>query len=111
MVRPAASRPRAFKKCAAARRRAAERVDRMIALMAQPSIEWAAAWMAARMRDIGRAAADVAAHGVVDVGVGRLRVLLEQRRRRHDLAGLAIAALRHLQLDPGGLHRLRRLCS
>src|SRR5882724_1353034 len=39
---------------------------------------------------IGGAAADIAAHGVVDVGVGRLRVLLEQRRRRHDLAGLAI---------------------
>src|SRR5258705_3356988 len=30
--------------------------------------------------DIGGAAADVAAHRVVDVGVGGLRVLLEQRR-------------------------------
>src|SRR5262249_21012678 len=44
---------------------------------------------------IGPAAADVAGHRTVDVGVGRMRVLGEQRRRRHDLAGLAVAALRH----------------
>src|SRR6516165_9175557 len=59
--------------------------------------------------DISGAAADIAAHRVVDVGVGRLRVLLEQRRRRHDLTGLAIAALRHLEVDPGRLHGLGRL--
>src|SRR5260221_3862502 len=53
--------------------------------------------------DIGGAAADIAAHRVVDVGVGRLRVLLQQRCRRHDFARLAITALRHLKLQPSRL--------
>src|SRR5689334_2542095 len=35
------------------------------------------------------AAADVAGHRVVDVGVGRMGVARQQGRRRHDLAGLA----------------------
>src|ERR1700740_1321389 len=35
---------------------------------------------------IGSAAADVAAHGVVDVGVGRIRLVCEKRRGRHDLS-------------------------
>ena len=34
---------------------------------------------------------------------------LQQRHRRHDLAGLAIAALRHLDPLPGRLHGCRRL--
>src|SRR3989442_4433695 len=50
---------------------------------------------------ISTAAADVPGHGGVDVAVARVRLGREQRRRGHDLAGLAIAALRHLQLDPG----------
>src|SRR5437667_12422799 len=50
------------------------------------------------------AAADVPRHGGVDVAVGRVGVGGEQRRCGHDLAGLAIAALRHLQLDPGLLN-------
>src|SRR5579872_508657 len=54
---------------------------------------------------VGAAAADVR-HGVVDVGVGRLRVLLEQRRGRHDLARLAVAALRHVVREPRLLHRM-----
>src|SRR5882724_8928904 len=58
---------------------------------------------------IGRAAANIAAHGAVDVGIGRRRVLLEQRRRRHDLTALAIAALGYLKLYPRGLDRLGRL--
>ncbi len=37
------------------------------------------------------------------VGFG---VDLQQRHRRHDLAGLAVAALRHVDRDPGLLHRL-----
>ena len=53
---------------------------------------------------VGAAAADVAAHGVVDVGVGGFRFLREQRDRGHDLAGLAVAALRNVFLDPGLLH-------
>lgn len=43
--------------------------------------------------------ADIARHGGVDVIIRRLRSVL-QRRRRHDLAGLAVAALHHLQLHP-----------
>src|SRR5262252_11091835 len=44
---------------------------------------------------VGPAAADVG-HRRVDVRVARARVLREQRHRRHDLAGLAVAALRYL---------------
>src|SRR5262249_10818787 len=51
----------------------------------------------------GAAAADIG-DGVVDVLVGRLRLLLQQRRHGHDHAGLAIAALRHVARDPGLLH-------
>ena len=47
------------------------------------------------------AAADVAAHGVVDVGVGGLGFLRKQRDRRHDLSGLAVAALRNVFFHPG----------
>src|SRR6267142_2399939 len=58
--------------------------------------------------DIRAAAADVSRHGGVDVAIGRVRLGGEQRRCGHDLAGLAIAALRHLQLDPGLLDLLAR---
>src|SRR5262249_56377594 len=43
----------------------------------------------------GAAAADVG-DGAVDVGVGRLGLLAQQRRHRHDHAALAVAALRHV---------------
>src|SRR5882672_556723 len=52
---------------------------------------------------VGRAAAQVARHGGVDVRVGRLRVLGEERRGLHDLPGLAVAALGHLLDDPRDL--------
>src|SRR5215831_10890317 len=52
---------------------------------------------------IGAAAADVG-DGVVDVGIGGLGLLLEERRHRHDHAALAIAALRHVVIEPGLLH-------
>src|SRR5919205_3712369 len=55
---------------------------------------------------IGSATADIACHGVVDVVVRRVRRLLQERRRLHDLAGLAIAALRHIQVAPRLLHRM-----
>src|SRR3954468_7162180 len=54
---------------------------------------------------IRAAAADIG-HRLVDVGIGRRRVLLEQRDRGHDLAGLAVAALRHLLFDPRLLDRM-----
>src|SRR3989442_13531556 len=55
---------------------------------------------------ISTAAADVPRHRGVDVAIGRVGVGCEQRRRGHDLAGLAIAALRHLERDPGLLDLL-----
>src|ERR1700730_4111549 len=51
----------------------------------------------------GAAAADIG-DGFVDVLVGRLRLLREKRRHRHDQSALAIAALRNLVGDPGLLH-------
>src|ERR1700683_1734454 len=58
---------------------------------------------------IGSAAANVAAHRGIDVSVGRRCIFFKQCRGRHDLAGLAVAALRYLQRDPGGLYRFRGL--
>jgi hypothetical protein len=55
---------------------------------------------------IGAATADIG-HRFIDVLVRRLGVFLEQRGSRHDLAGLAIAALGHIDLSPGLLHRVR----
>src|SRR6266705_1720064 len=55
---------------------------------------------------IGAATANVG-NGGVDVRVGRLRLLLEERRDRHDHAALAVAALRHVVRDPGLLHRMQ----
>src|ERR1700732_2987098 len=51
----------------------------------------------------GAAAANIG-DGFVDVLVGRLRLLLEERRHRHDHPALAIAALRNVVGDPGLLH-------
>src|SRR4051794_40883068 len=54
-------------------------------------------------RHEGAATEDIG-EGVVDVGVGRFGLVLEQRRHRHDHPALAIAALRHVVVDPGLLH-------
>src|SRR5680860_1426983 len=56
---------------------------------------------------IGRAAADVPIHRVIDIRVARFRNLGEQRDGAHHLAGLTIPALRHVKGDPRALHRLR----
>ncbi|MEA2822205.1 MAG: isoquinoline 1-oxidoreductase subunit alpha, partial [Bradyrhizobium sp.] len=55
----------------------------------------------------GAPAADVG-DGLVDVLIGRLRLLLEQGRDRHDHSALAIAALRDVVIDPGLLHPVQR---
>src|ERR1700681_2822334 len=49
---------------------------------------------------IGAASAEVAAHGVIDVGIGGSRCFLEQRARRHQLSALAISALHDVDLGP-----------
>jgi len=53
---------------------------------------------------VSAAAADVAAHEIVDIGVGGVGFLGKQRDCRHDLSGLAVAALRHVFFHPGLLH-------
>src|SRR5882672_749855 len=54
------------------------------------------------------AATDVGLHVLDDLLAGRIAVLLEQPRGAHDLPGLAVAALRHLFLDPRLLQRVLR---
>src|SRR5581483_2631248 len=54
--------------------------------------------------EVRTAPAQVPAHRLVDVGVGRVRVLVEERHGLHDLARLAVAALGHVVVDPGLLH-------
>src|SRR5260221_574231 len=53
---------------------------------------------------IAAAAADVAAHGVVDLALGRVLGRGEEGGRLHDLPGLAVAALRHVERAPSLLH-------
>ena len=56
----------------------------------------------------GAAAADIG-DGGVDIGVGRLRIVFQQRGDGHDHAALAIAALRHIVIHPGFLDFVRRV--
>src|SRR5690242_10641471 len=53
------------------------------------------------------AAAEISAHGGLNLLIARLGSFRQQRRRRHDLSRLAISALRHLLRDPRLLHRMR----
>src|SRR6185503_12189419 len=55
---------------------------------------------------IGPAPADVAPHRGVDIGIGRLWLLFEQCRGRHNLAALTVTALRDVSLPPANLHRV-----
>ena len=54
------------------------------------------------------AAAQVAFQRVADFGVGRIRICIEQRFRRHQDAAGAIAALRGLFVDECTLQRMQR---
>src|SRR5258708_32535276 len=60
---------------------------------------------------IGSTATDVAAHGIIDVGIARMWIACQERRSRHDLSGLAVAALDDLMGKPGclGLGASRRV--
>src|SRR5262249_47821188 len=53
---------------------------------------------------VGTAAADVAVHGGIDLGVGGVRRFCQQRRRRHDLSRLTVTALRNLLGGPSLLY-------
>src|ERR1700691_2760954 len=58
---------------------------------------------------IATAPADVAFHRFADLIVGWFLVAGQQRRRRHDLTSLAIAALRHTEFAPRLLDRVLTL--
>ena len=53
---------------------------------------------------IGSAAAQIAAHGLIDIRVGWIRLPREKRSGGHDLSGLAVPALRHINFDPRTLN-------
>src|SRR5919197_3758955 len=55
---------------------------------------------------VGAAATNIS-HRFVDVLVRGIRLFLEKRHRCQDLAALAIAALRHLVVDPRLLHGMQ----
>ena len=55
---------------------------------------------------IGSATADISRHGSVDIIVRWVGSRFEQRRCAHDLTGLAVAALRDFNFDPGALQRM-----
>src|ERR1700722_20160124 len=55
---------------------------------------------------IGATSTDVAVHDAIYIGVRGMRRLFQQRRGLHDLAGLTIAALRHIQRAPSLLERV-----
>src|SRR2546422_3249377 len=59
---------------------------------------------------IGATAANVARHRLVDIAVGGRRVLRQQRGGGHDLAGLAVAALHDLEVEPRLLDPLADGC-
>src|SRR5262249_13199040 len=59
---------------------------------------------------IGSAAADVAGHRVIDIGVGRMRIACEQGGGRHDLARLAVPALNDFALEPSLLNLAASRC-
>src|SRR5271168_3130420 len=53
---------------------------------------------------IGAATADVSRHRRIDIGIVGVWCRGKQRGRRHDLPGLAIAALNDFEIEPGLLH-------
>ena len=53
---------------------------------------------------VGAASANIPGHRCVDIGIGRLWRLVQERRRGHDLPGLAITALNDLLVEPRLLH-------
>src|SRR5215467_12133371 len=58
---------------------------------------------------MGPAATEVVGERVLDLRLGRFLVAGDKRRRLHDHAVDAVAALRRLLLDESALHRMRLL--
>src|SRR5262245_20118644 len=58
---------------------------------------------------IGSAAAQITAHGLIDVRIGGICLAREQRGGRHNLPRLAVAALRYIDFDPSPLHRMTHI--
>src|SRR5882672_5316736 len=58
---------------------------------------------------VGSATADVAAHRFVNIFIRGFVNLRQQHGCAHDLPGLAVPALRHVQLDPRLLQRMRQI--
>ncbi len=58
---------------------------------------------------MGAAAAEVVGERLLDLRLGRLLVVGEERGGLHDHAVDAVAALHRLLLDEGALHRMRLL--
>src|SRR6185436_13501410 len=54
--------------------------------------------------NVRSAPAQVTGERRIDVGVGGVCVPVDECRRAHQLAGLAVATLRHVELRPGLLH-------
>lgn len=52
---------------------------------------------------IRAAAANIAAHGLVDLGVAWILVFRKQCSRTHELAALAVPTLGNVMLDPSSL--------
>src|SRR5688500_363328 len=52
---------------------------------------------------------NVASHRFIDIVISRLCYLRQQDRRAHDLARLAIAALRNVDFRPGLLQRMTEI--
>ena len=55
---------------------------------------------------VGPAAAEVAGHGPVYVGIARPRIFGQERRGRHDLSLMTVAALGYVLGHPGLLDRM-----
>ena len=49
--------------------------------------------------DVGRATADIAVHGEIDIAIRRLAIVFKKRNRAHDLPRLAVTALRDIETD------------
>ena len=55
---------------------------------------------------VGATSTDVSGHRFIDLVVSRFGMNRQKRRGAHDLPGLAVAALRDVELAPGLLKRV-----